>query len=55
MEAERLADDVRQHCHIQLKNKTSDRQKVIIENVEAKWTKWGKQLVFPLDTKMATI
>jgi hypothetical protein len=32
MEAERLADDVRQHCHIQLKN----RQKVIIENVEAK-------------------
>ena len=34
METERLADDVRPHCHIQLENKpSSDKQKVVIENV----------------------
>jgi hypothetical protein len=33
----------------------SDKQKVVIENLEANFTKWGKQLSVPLVTKMMTM
>jgi len=31
MKAERLADDVRQHCHIQLKNKRQTDRKLLLK------------------------
>ena len=33
MEAERLADDVRQHCHIQFENKSQINRNVLLKMV----------------------
>ena len=37
----RLRDDSRQHCNIQPKNQTLDKQRVVIENVEENLSKRG--------------
>ena len=34
-----VSDDVKQHCHIQLKNKHQINKKVVIENVEVNLSK----------------
>lgn len=44
-----MADDVRKHFHIQLKNKHQT------ENKGTKLKKLGKQLGVPLETKMAAM
>ena len=38
MKAENFGDDVRQHCYFQLWKQASDKQKVVIENIEANLT-----------------
>jgi hypothetical protein len=50
MEAERLADCVRQHCNIPLTNKSHINRKSFL-NIEVNLTKLGKQLGIPLETK----
>jgi|JYMV01.1.fsa_nt_gi hypothetical protein len=39
MEAKRMTDNERQHCHIHLTNKPQINRKVVITNVEANLTK----------------
>ena len=50
MEVERLADDVRQHCHIQLKNKPQINRKLLLYcKYRSKSNKVSKQLSVPLE------